>query len=191
MNAAPPLAAEGATPLARAFDVLVIGSGIAGLSFALKVARQGRSVAILTKKNKADSNTNYAQGGIAVVTAQTDDFAKHVSDTLVAGDGLCDRKVVRQIVADGPARVRELIELGLDFSRDDEGARTISFVWRLGTLLLAPKQKMAAARRAASSRSPETYTTVSLRFRDDGPMNPPGAGDCRTATRYVPLCACG
>lgn len=109
-------------PPARAYDVLVIGSGIAGLSFALKVARQGRSVAILTKKNKADSNTNYAQGGIAVVTAETDDFAKHVADTLVAGDGLCDRRVVKQIVADGPARVRELIDLGLKFSRDGDGA---------------------------------------------------------------------
>ena len=110
-----------AAPRARAYDVLVIGSGIAGLSFALKVAQQGRSVAILTKKNKADSNTNWAQGGIAVVTAETDDFAKHVADTLVAGDGLCDRKVVKQIVADGPARVRELVELGLKFSRDDDG----------------------------------------------------------------------
>ncbi len=108
-------------PAARRYDVLVIGSGIAGLSFALKVARQGRSVAILTKKNKADSNTNWAQGGIAVVTAQTDDFAKHVADTLVAGDGLCDRKVVKQIVTDGPERVRELINLGLKFSRDDDG----------------------------------------------------------------------
>jgi L-aspartate oxidase len=101
--------------------VLVIGSGIAGLSFALKVAREGRSVAILTKKNKADSNTNWAQGGIAVVTAETDDFAKHVQDTLIAGDGLCDRKVVKQIVADGPARVRELVKLGLEFSRDEAG----------------------------------------------------------------------
>lgn len=118
-----PLAAtEAPAALARAYDVLVVGSGIAGLSFALKVARQGRSVAILTKKNKAESNTNYAQGGIAVVTAESDDFAKHVADTLVAGDGLCNRKVVKQIVADGPARVRELIELGLKFSRDGEGA---------------------------------------------------------------------
>ncbi|MEO0054494.1 MAG: hypothetical protein RLZZ50_441 [Verrucomicrobiota bacterium] len=108
-------------PAARRYDVLVIGSGIAGLSFALKVARQGRSVAILTKKNKADSNTNWAQGGIAVVTAQTDDFAKHVTDTLVAGDGLCDRKVVKQIITDGPERVRELIDLGLKFSRDGDG----------------------------------------------------------------------
>ncbi|MBC8009329.1 MAG: FAD-dependent oxidoreductase, partial [Burkholderiales bacterium] len=121
MPASPLAAADAPAPLARAYDVLVIGSGIAGLSFALKVARQGRSVAILTKKNKAESNTNYAQGGIAVVTAETDDFAKHVSDTLVAGDGLCDRKVVKQIVADGPARVQELIDLGLKFSRDDDG----------------------------------------------------------------------
>ena len=103
------------------FDVLVIGSGIAGLSFALKAARLGRSVAILTKKNQAESNTNYAQGGIAVVTAKTDDIDKHVQDTLVAGDGLCDEKVVREIVRDGPARVQELVELGLEFSRDANG----------------------------------------------------------------------
>ncbi|MGA3007474.1 MAG: L-aspartate oxidase [Opitutaceae bacterium] len=104
------------------FDVLVVGSGIAGLSFALKVARRGHSVAILTKKNKADSNTNFAQGGVAVVTAKTDDFDKHVRDTLTAGDGLCDERVVRQIVRDGPARVQELVELGLKFSRDKQGA---------------------------------------------------------------------
>ena len=103
------------------FDVLVIGSGIAGLTFALKAARLGRSVAILTKKNQAESNTNYAQGGIAVVTAKTDDIDKHVQDTLVAGDGLCDEKVVREIVRDGPARVQELVDLGLEFSRDASG----------------------------------------------------------------------
>jgi len=103
------------------FDVLVVGSGIAGLSFALKVAQRGHSVAILTKKNKADSNTNRAQGGIAVVMAQTDDFAKHTHDTLVAGDGLCDERVVEEIVRDGPARVRELVDIGLKFSRDAGG----------------------------------------------------------------------
>ncbi len=108
--------------MSRTFDALVVGSGIAGLSFALKLAQQGRSVAILTKKTKAESNTNYAQGGIAVVTSQTDDFDSHVRDTLVAGDGLCDEKAVREIVRDGPARVRELIELGLRFSRDESGA---------------------------------------------------------------------
>ncbi len=108
--------------MSRAFDVIVVGSGIAGLSFALKVARQGRSVAILTKKTKAESNTNWAQGGIAVVTSRTDDVESHVRDTLVAGDGLCDEHVVREIVRDGPERVQELVELGLEFSRKESGA---------------------------------------------------------------------
>jgi len=108
--------------MTRTFDVLVVGSGIAGLSFALKVAQQGRSVAILTKKTRAESNTNYAQGGIAVVTAKTDDFPSHVRDTLTAGDGLCNEKVVREIVRDGPACVKELVDIGLKFSRTQSGA---------------------------------------------------------------------
>ncbi|MDX2187318.1 MAG: L-aspartate oxidase [Opitutaceae bacterium] len=103
------------------YDVIVVGSGIAGLSFALKVARAGHSVAILTKKTKAESNTNWAQGGIAVVTSSVDDVESHVRDTLVAGDGLCDEGVVREIVRDGPARVKELVDLGLQFSRDSSG----------------------------------------------------------------------
>ena len=72
----------------KRFDFLVLGSGIAGLSFALKVARFGR-VAIVTKKNRAESNTNYAQGGIAAVTSQDDSVDLHVRDTLEAGAGLC------------------------------------------------------------------------------------------------------
>ncbi len=104
-----------------AYDIVVIGSGIAGLSFALKAAAAGRSVAILTKKNRADSNTNFAQGGLAAVMAAEDNFDNHVHDTLVAGDGLCDEQAVREIVRDGPARVRELVAIGLDFSRDTHG----------------------------------------------------------------------
>ncbi|HLP07455.1 MAG TPA: L-aspartate oxidase [Opitutaceae bacterium] len=104
-----------------AYDIVVIGSGIAGLSFALKAAAAGRSVAILTKKNRADSNTNFAQGGLAAVMAAEDNFENHVRDTLVAGDGLCDEHAVREIVRDGPARVRELVEIGLEFSRDAKG----------------------------------------------------------------------
>jgi L-aspartate oxidase len=107
--------------MTRNFDVLVVGSGIAGLSFALKVAAQGRRVAILTKKTSAESNTNRAQGGIAVVMSDTDDFESHVRDTLTAGDGLCDEQVVREIVSDGPSRVQELVDIGLKFSRDKEG----------------------------------------------------------------------
>jgi L-aspartate oxidase len=107
--------------MTRNFDVLVVGSGIAGLSFALKVAARGHRVAILTKKTSAESNTNRAQGGIAVVMSNTDDFESHVRDTLAAGDGLCDETVVREIVRDGPARVQELVDIGLKFTRDKEG----------------------------------------------------------------------
>ncbi|MFM1768747.1 MAG: hypothetical protein RJA22_1276 [Verrucomicrobiota bacterium] len=99
----------------KAFDFLVLGSGMAGLSFALKVAPRGR-VAILTKKHRAESNTNYAQGGIAAVTSREDSFEAHVRDTLEAGAGLCHEDVVRAIVEQGPACVAELIELGMKFS---------------------------------------------------------------------------
>src|SRR2546423_2412960 len=99
----------------RAFDFLVLGSGIAGLSFALKVAPHGR-VAIVTKKDRAESNTNYAQGGIAAVTSKEDSFEMHVADTLEAGAGLCKEDVVRAIIEEGPARIAELIELGMRFS---------------------------------------------------------------------------
>src|SRR5579862_2501735 len=99
----------------KQFDFIVLGSGIAGLSFALKVAPHGR-VGIVTKKNRAESNTNYAQGGIAAVTSKEDSFELHVRDTLKAGAGLCKEKIVRTIIEEGPARIAELIELGMHFS---------------------------------------------------------------------------
>src|SRR4051795_3824688 len=99
----------------KSFDFLVLGSGIAGLSFALKVAPRGR-VAIITKKDRAESNTNYAQGGIAAVISKEDSFEMHVRDTLESGAGLCREDVVRTIVQEGPARIQELIELGMKFS---------------------------------------------------------------------------
>ncbi|MGH8021278.1 MAG: FAD-dependent oxidoreductase, partial [Opitutaceae bacterium] len=105
----------------HSFDAIIVGSGIAGLSLALKVAAGGRRVAILTKKNRAESNTNHAQGGVACVTSNTDDFESHVADTLEAGDGLCRREVVEQIVREGPPRIQELVDLGLKFSRDASG----------------------------------------------------------------------
>jgi L-aspartate oxidase len=106
----------------KQFDYLVLGSGIAGLSFALKVASRGR-VAIITKKNKAESNTNYAQGGIAAVTSKEDSFEAHVRDTLEAGAGLCKEAVVRTIVEEGPERIQELIELGMKFSERENGRK--------------------------------------------------------------------
>ena len=103
------------------YDLVIVGSGIAGLSFALKVAEAGHRVAIFTKKNKAESNTNYAQGGIAAVTSAGDDLDKHVQDTLEAGDGLCDPKVVREILKDGPERIQDLIRMGVEFSSLGDG----------------------------------------------------------------------
>jgi L-aspartate oxidase len=102
----------------KIFDYIVIGSGIAGLTFALKVAPHGR-VAIVTKKNLAEANTQYAQGGIAAVTKPTDSFELHIADTLRAGAGLCNEAVVRTVVEEGPARVQELIDLGMEFTRDE------------------------------------------------------------------------
>src|SRR6187402_1462728 len=96
------------------YDFLVLGSGIGGLTFALKVAAHGR-VAIVTKKDRAESNTNYAQGGIAAVTSSEDSFELHIRDTLTAGAGLCQESVVRAIVEEGPARIAELIALGMKF----------------------------------------------------------------------------
>jgi len=97
-------------------DFLVIGSGIAGLAFALKAARFG-SVAIVTKDELEESATRYAQGGIASVMAEDDSCELHVADTLEAGRGLCKEEVVRVICREGPARVRELIDLGTRFDR--------------------------------------------------------------------------
>jgi L-aspartate oxidase len=107
--------------MAHDYDFVVLGSGIAGLTFALQVAERGR-VAVVTKKNRAESNTNYAQGGIACVTSTEDTFDLHVRDTLEAGAGLCREKVVRGIVEEGPARIKELIELGMSFTERENGA---------------------------------------------------------------------
>lgn len=103
------------------FDYVIVGSGIAGLSFALKAARHG-SVAIVTKKEKATTNTAWAQGGIASVTDRTDSFDAHVRDTLIAGADLCDEAVVRSIVADGPERIRELMQIGVQFDQHADGS---------------------------------------------------------------------
>ncbi|NBV30265.1 MAG: FAD-binding protein, partial [Chitinophagaceae bacterium] len=105
-------------------DFLVIGSGIAGLSFAIKCAQEfpDRTILIITKASADETNTKYAQGGIAVVSdTTTDSFEKHIEDTLIAGDGLCNEAIVRKVVEEGPARVDEIIEWGAQFDKDDQG----------------------------------------------------------------------
>ncbi|MDP8236807.1 MAG: L-aspartate oxidase [Candidatus Erginobacter occultus] len=103
-------------------DFLVIGSGLAGLSFSLKTVDAG-SIALVTKQDIAESSSRYAQGGIAAVTDRDDSFAEHIRDTLQAGDGLCDPKIVELVVNAAPDRIRELIELGVRFSRRPDNRR--------------------------------------------------------------------
>ncbi|MEQ9289229.1 MAG: L-aspartate oxidase [Cyclobacteriaceae bacterium] len=106
------------------YDFLVIGSGIAGLTFAIKTATRlpDAKIAVVTKADAKESNTKYAQGGIAVVTdTLTDSFEQHINDTLLAGDGLCDPQVVEMVVKEGPERLNELLEWGTSFDQKKKG----------------------------------------------------------------------
>ncbi|RPJ82767.1 MAG: FAD-dependent oxidoreductase, partial [Deltaproteobacteria bacterium] len=111
-------------------DFLIIGSGVAGLMFALKAAKAG-TVSLVTKKSATESNTNYAQGGIASVFDKPDSYEAHIEDTLKSGDGLCDKDVVAMVVKDGPARIRDLIELGVQFNTKSEPEKSIPNVENL------------------------------------------------------------
>jgi L-aspartate oxidase len=105
-------------------DYLVIGSGIAGLTYALKVAEQypEKKVTIITKAAADETNTKYAQGGVAVVNdLENDSFTKHIEDTMVSGDGLCKREIVELVVKEGPARLQEIIDWGTKFDKDPDG----------------------------------------------------------------------
>jgi L-aspartate oxidase len=101
-------------------DFLVIGSGIAGLTFALKAVKHGR-VTVVTKANLEDTNTRYAQGGIAAVFSEPDNFEKHISDTLIAGGGICNEEVVRMVVLEAPERIKDLINMGVSFDKKEDG----------------------------------------------------------------------
>jgi len=108
-------------------DFLIIGSGIAGLSYAFKVGEHFRekneevSITIITKANEDESNTKYAQGGIAAVIKGTDSFNNHIKDTLIAGDGLCNEDVVKMVIEEAPERIQELIDWGTNFDKNEAG----------------------------------------------------------------------
>jgi len=104
-------------------DVLIIGGGISGLSLAIKLSQFAKDYKILliTKEKLEESNTFYAQGGIACVWNENDNFEKHIQDTLIAGDGLCDENIVRQILTQAPQRIKELIKWGVEFDRNENG----------------------------------------------------------------------
>jgi len=112
--------------MAGSSDILVLGSGIAGLSFALKAAQSGRQVTVLTKRALRDSNTAYAQGGIASVLDEEDSFLSHIEDTIKSGAGLCKPEVVEAVVKEGPQRIEDLLRWGVHFSKRGRG-RSSSF----------------------------------------------------------------
>jgi len=103
----------------KAFDTIVLGGGIAGLSYAIKAARRG-SVALITKGALAETNTVRAQGGIACVMGGDDNFALHGADTIVAGAGICNEEVVEAVISEGPERIAELITYGVEFDKKDD-----------------------------------------------------------------------
>jgi L-aspartate oxidase len=104
----------------HSFDFLVLGGGVAGLSYALEASKNGQ-VAVLTKRTRSEGNTVYAQGGIAAVLSPEDTFEKHTEDTMIAGAGLNKRDIVEICVSEGPARLKALVELGADFDRGGNG----------------------------------------------------------------------
>ena len=107
--------------MVRKFDFLVIGSGIAGMSFALKVAEKG-TVALICKAGMEEANTYFAQGGIASVTnLAVDNFEKHIEDTMIAGDWISDRAAVEKVVRNAPAQIQELIKWGVNFDKKENG----------------------------------------------------------------------
>ncbi len=106
--------------MTREYDFLVIGSGIAGLSYALKVADYG-TVAVISKTELKETNTAYAQGGIASVMYQPDSFEKHIEDTLIAGDGECDLEAVKKVITDAPEQIKQLLSWGTSFDKNAEG----------------------------------------------------------------------
>ena len=105
-------------------DILIIGGGISGLSLAIKLSTLASesNILVLTKERLEDCNTYHAQGGIACVWEEKDNFEKHIQDTVIAGDGLCNEKIVRQIIEQAPERINELIEWGVGFTRNNEGS---------------------------------------------------------------------
>ncbi len=160
-------------------DVIVIGSGIAGLTFALRMA-EGARVALVTKKERAQSNTNYARGGIAAVVGDDDDPSLHVGDTLVAGAGLCHLDVVEGIVREGPARVRDLIDWGAEFQRASAGPDGLSLGREGGHSRRrivhagdrtgrAIESALLAASEARGLRIVEDHMAVDLVLAEEGP----------------------
>jgi L-aspartate oxidase len=166
--------------MAPGFDVLVLGSGVAGLSAAVHGAGAGQSVVVLTKGELAHSATRYAQGGVAAALFDGDDSPElHLSDTLAAGAGLCDADAVRVLVTEGPDRVRELMAMGAEFDRTGDGEAAGLALAREGGHSVARvvhaggdatgaeiERALAAAVRATAAEMREGWLAVDLLVKD-------------------------
>lgn len=108
------------------YDFLIIGSGIAGLSLALKLSGKSNKIAVITKNAADESNTKYAQGGIAVVTNKNDSFKQHIEDTMIAGDNLNDKHIVDMVIRKAPEALNNLIDLGVNFDKNIDGEFNLS-----------------------------------------------------------------
>lgn len=136
--------------MVQRFDFLIIGSGIAGMSYALKVAHKGK-VALVCKAGLEEANTYFAQGGVASVTNLiVDNFDKHIEDTMIAGDWLSDRAAVEQVVKNAPQQIKELISWGVDFDKTQMATSTFtgkadipSFVSCIIKIIRAQKSRTA------------------------------------------------
>ena len=102
------------------YDYVVVGTGVSGLSLALRAAKHGR-VAVITKRKSENSNTSWAQGGICCVADEGDSFESHIADTIGAGAGLCDKEIVRKIVESAPDAIEEMINIGVEFDKTSTG----------------------------------------------------------------------
>ena len=106
------------------YDFLIIGAGVAGMSYALKVAREKKGkICMICKTSLEEANTSFAQGGVASVTnLKVDNFEKHIEDTMIAGDYISDRAAVEQVVRNAPAQIQELVNWGVNFDRKEDGS---------------------------------------------------------------------
>ena len=139
-------------------DFIVVGSGVAGLRAAIALAERGAAVTVLTKDKASESNTEYAQGGVAVVLSEDDDAELHEGDTLVAGAGLCDERAVETLVSDGTKYIKQLIEWGTEFDR--EGGKLVF------------TQEAAHSRRRAFAPTNQQTSLMSVRRSSSGPWSP-------------------
>jgi L-aspartate oxidase len=146
-------------------NILVIGSGISGLTYAIKMAEQNPSLEIvmISKNSLLESNTRYAQGGIAVVSNfQKDSFDKHVEDTMIAGAGECDKEVVEFVVKEGHERLQELIDWGTHFDKQKNGLHLTQEGGHSEKRIVHHKDKTGLEIQKSLIRKIKTFSNISL-----------------------------